>query len=684
MYRVKSFLLLAFVFVLIITGCARPPEPSGVGEIEITPKYPMFNENVWVTYWPSESDLKKVTLIRETYFPDSSVIDSIPMSKFKQFYAKKFTVPESACGFKFRIYTEPLNHFSLSFGNITGTYVIDEDSNSVFGSYSNIGGTLEQNEGLNWELSIDPKRYKNYTKLILNFIMKRVKGRSDSLNAILAKIEAKDSLDPSVLVLKAYRQIYEEDAVGAFKYTLEVGKSGVKLDYCQTRLFHILLQPLVFGEPELVSDSIILVARDFFLENPGSELFSSYPFAASFDSLYTVKQRMEIYNYRVSNNLYVQTTYAAEAFKRMGDTTFADEIRRKDIERFKSMKSVDAACFARYEGMSYMIWLMDDKDYAAAESLALQIKEYVNVLPRSTSSDLQKYFGQLALIKKDSIVSLIHFFNAGRKGSKEALNMFAEVTEKLGKSPEKLWDSLQTQLTTAKDKASDFKLIEASSCDTMMLSDFFGKVLVLNFWTGGCKPCIMEMPILSNVLDMSDTSEIEFLSITIWDDYKKLLEFAEKMKFNWPQYYSKEGFKVFGIFAIPRTVIIDKKGIIRFDETGGLINPQELLDKIEAAKLDNPFRENKIDSTEEVSAIPKDEYIKIGDVEDGFIDVYNRSSATIKVISRGRCIRIFNNAKQSIKIVFDSGTVMGEITPFDEYKNMCLKSPDVYYRLIDI
>ncbi len=99
------------------------------------------------------------------------------------------------------------------------------------------------------------------------------------------------------------------------------------------------------------------------------------------------------------------------------------------------------------------------------------------------------------------------------------------------------------------------------------LSQFKGKVVLLNFWATWCKPCIVEMPSMQKAYLQLKKSNIEILAVSIDTNEKEIKEFLDNQlqtHLKFPIFFDK-GKAVssqFGTFQVPETFIIDKSGRI--------------------------------------------------------------------------------------------------------------------------
>lgn len=107
------------------------------------------------------------------------------------------------------------------------------------------------------------------------------------------------------------------------------------------------------------------------------------------------------------------------------------------------------------------------------------------------------------------------------------------------------------------------------------LSDFRGKALLLNFWATWCAPCVREMPSLDRL--QTRLGGEDFLVLAIGQDRKgieKIKAFLKQVGApNLAAYNdrSNKSARKFGVFGLPSTLLIDRKG----REIGRLIGPAE-------------------------------------------------------------------------------------------------------------
>ncbi len=113
--------------------------------------------------------------------------------------------------------------------------------------------------------------------------------------------------------------------------------------------------------------------------------------------------------------------------------------------------------------------------------------------------------------------------------------------------------------------APDFKLI-SSEGGHIALSDFKGKAVYLDFWASWCIPCLKLVPSAKELKKEFKKEEIVFLNVSIDENEEAWQKMIEKHKIGGVNLISKgiasPMAQQYGIKALPRYMLIDKKGII--------------------------------------------------------------------------------------------------------------------------
>jgi len=119
------------------------------------------------------------------------------------------------------------------------------------------------------------------------------------------------------------------------------------------------------------------------------------------------------------------------------------------------------------------------------------------------------------------------------------------------------------------DAAPDFVLKSASG-KNIRLSEYKGRIVMLNFWATWCGPCTQEIPHLNRLHESLDPDDFELFGINLDKDQSKAISLANELKVNFPILFDKENdvSKSFAIDAMPTTIIIDRSGKVRHINRG--------------------------------------------------------------------------------------------------------------------
>lgn len=117
--------------------------------------------------------------------------------------------------------------------------------------------------------------------------------------------------------------------------------------------------------------------------------------------------------------------------------------------------------------------------------------------------------------------------------------------------------------------APDFELPKLGG-GTGHLSDYRGKVVILNFWTKNCRPCLEEMPSLAALADTLKTRD-DMVLVTVStdesvEDVSATLRSVLAAEPSFPVFVDSDSAIVAGKYGTrlyPETWFIDPKGIIR-------------------------------------------------------------------------------------------------------------------------
>ena len=127
--------------------------------------------------------------------------------------------------------------------------------------------------------------------------------------------------------------------------------------------------------------------------------------------------------------------------------------------------------------------------------------------------------------------------------------------------------------------APDFQLDNLDG-QSVSLSDYRGKPVLVNFWATWCVPCRSEMPLIQNVFaDKKWADEgLVVLAIAIGASPASIGKFVEKHGLTFPVLLDskQDVFREYYAFAPPTTFFIDREGIIREIKVGPFSSSSEI------------------------------------------------------------------------------------------------------------
>ena len=117
------------------------------------------------------------------------------------------------------------------------------------------------------------------------------------------------------------------------------------------------------------------------------------------------------------------------------------------------------------------------------------------------------------------------------------------------------------------------------------MNAYKGQVVLVNFWTTWCGPCIKEIPSLNNLVEKMQGRDFQLLSVDIKEPARRVRSFLKRLKLE-PGFPilldgNGEASKAWKVYAYPSTFLIDRTGTIRYAKSGALEwDEQEVIDTI--------------------------------------------------------------------------------------------------------
>lgn len=101
----------------------------------------------------------------------------------------------------------------------------------------------------------------------------------------------------------------------------------------------------------------------------------------------------------------------------------------------------------------------------------------------------------------------------------------------------------------------------------LSISNYKGKVVLLDFWATWCGPCVAELPNVLKTYEKHHADGFNIIGISLDKEREKLDSFIKEKNMTWPQYFDGQGWEnklatTYGIRSIPATYLLDGNGKI--------------------------------------------------------------------------------------------------------------------------
>ena len=120
--------------------------------------------------------------------------------------------------------------------------------------------------------------------------------------------------------------------------------------------------------------------------------------------------------------------------------------------------------------------------------------------------------------------------------------------------------------------APDF-LLQDMDEETHTLSDYRGKVVLVNFWATWCPPCRKEMPALEALYKKLGTDGFAVLAVNQWEDPDHVFTYTGDLNVfpTFPILFDPESAvsQDYAVKGLPTSFLIDKKGRLAYRAVGG-------------------------------------------------------------------------------------------------------------------
>jgi peroxiredoxin len=151
--------------------------------------------------------------------------------------------------------------------------------------------------------------------------------------------------------------------------------------------------------------------------------------------------------------------------------------------------------------------------------------------------------------------------------------------------------SMGSRVPVVGTPVEDFQLVDLSG-KMQSLSQYRGKIVLVNFWATWCKPCTTEMPAMQAIYDKLRDKGFVVLAVNELEDDAKVREHIKQYGHTFPVLMDRDN-KVanqFGVFGLPVSVFIDQEGRVQEYIKGGLLTEQKIDETVARIQKQEPVK----------------------------------------------------------------------------------------------
>ena len=203
--------------------------------------------------------------------------------------------------------------------------------------------------------------------------------------------------------------------------------------------------------------------------------------------------------------------------------------------------------------------------------LAPELKEFDELIEKHKGEKTDDT-AQLILMKA---MLYLEVFNDSATGTTLVQQIKTDYPDtKAGKSAEEILANIQLQEAAKKIQqtlvvGAKFPDFEAKDLDgkPLSVSNYKGKILLVDFWATWCGPCVFELPNVLKAYEKYHDKGFEIVGISLDDSEPKLRSFLKDKNMTWSQYFDGARWKnklaqKYGVQGIPATFLLDGDGKI--------------------------------------------------------------------------------------------------------------------------
>ncbi len=225
------------------------------------------------------------------------------------------------------------------------------------------------------------------------------------------------------------------------------------------------------------------------------------------------------------------------------------------------------------------------------DALAEELKAFDTLLAAHQSEKTDEV-AQILLMKALLYVQVLNDFDKGELAFKKLQADFPNT--EAGKNVEKILPMLAQQKEAMKMQSKlkvgevfpDFTETDVAG-QPLSISQYKGKVVLVDFWATWCGPCVEELPNVIAAYQKYHDKGFEIVGISLDKSKESLQKFTQEKGMTWAQYFDGKGWEsklgqMYGITSIPATFLLDAEGRIIATDVRGPALEAELAKRLAA------------------------------------------------------------------------------------------------------
>ncbi|PID59774.1 MAG: hypothetical protein CR986_04305 [Ignavibacteriae bacterium] len=603
----KSLFVLIFI-IFTICACSTQKEH---GKFSYSPGTPKAGDEITITYNPDNPKIKSSDEISMEVYSFSESLDKtnlIDLTKKDNVWSGKVSTSDSTKGLLVQFKTDEAKDNNNELGYVI--FLQNTDGNIVPGAYAGLASLYYRYSSF-FKLNAARDSISNYfmkdfeknkelkREYIADYIssIPRKEMKTETLLPFLEELEKEENLSQKDLenLSNAYRRLgnFQKSA----KYLEMLENKYPKSDLLVEKFYQRFKNMLT---PKKMMD----VFTEFQSINP-EHGFNNYMFASIINKYQAKSNYKKIdelfkkYNQYLKPRIY--NTIAWKMYESKTDLPKAKELSLKGVElareELNNLKKDQPEFYSEQDWQkskeTSLAMVLDtyaniEKELGNKENALKSFNEVVELTNKENSSLNENYFLFLYELGKNNEAKLFAeeiikegkstgkikeslgeiFINEGK--SKEEFKKYLSGLEKTAN--EKLIKKLKDEMINKDAPAFELKDIEGN---TVKLSDFKNKILILDFWATWCGPCLQSFPFMQKAVNnYKDDPNVKFLFVNTWervdDKQKNVEEFLKRTKYPFHILLDNENIVVdaYKVQGIPTKFIIDGNGKIKFASTG--------------------------------------------------------------------------------------------------------------------